>query len=333
MENYNHNKEINWVLLTKYFAQEVDSDEAQEVEEWLEAKDSNKEVFLQLYASWQLSLDKNFDERAAWKKVQHRIQKKKAFILNPLIYKVAASLLLIAVSTFLINKWTKIETLSEEWVSVTSKGGLTVVTLEDGSVVHLNKNTTLKYPRHFDQEKREVHIDGEGFFEVSKRDSLPFVVSTNDLKIKVLGTSFNVDAYSGEKTSNVAVKSGLVSVAATTIESHSKALLMLRKDDMATLVFDKDSLFKTTLNHNNYLGWKTKVFDFDHTELKEVIKMLNKAYERPIILDNKGLNRCLLSAKFNNKSLEEVIDILVITYGLKVEVTSNGIRLYGNGCV
>lgn len=334
MENFTYDKEINWTLLTKYLAQEANEEEINEVEVWLDVEERHKEILRQLYSSWQLSSGNKIDEKVAWTNVKRQLQnkKKKSFVLNSLFYKVAASLLLVVAVVFFIRESTKKGEPSEGWITVTSKDGVTVIELEDGSIVHLNKNTTLKYPQHFNDDKREIFIEGEGFFEVSKRDSLAFVVSTTDLSVRVLGTSFNVDAYSDQKTTAITVRSGRVSVASNSDDGNFKTPLLLKKGEIGVLVFEKDSLFKSYLPNDNYLAWKTRILEFDNSKLQEVVEVLNGVYNEDITIDNNLLKECLLTAKFNNKSLEEIMDILVMTYDLKVKKTSTRLILYGKGC-
>jgi ferric-dicitrate binding protein FerR (iron transport regulator) len=330
MENYIDHKDIDWSLLAKYFTKEANDEEIKEVEAWLASSEQNKARMREIHTSWQLSSGNKIDEKAAWKNVKEQLQnkKKKSFTFNPWLYKIAAGLLILIVATYAINKY-KIR--HQEWVTVTSKDGQTRISLEDGSIIHLNSNTILKYPRQFSGDKREVFIEGEAFLEVSKRDSLPFIVSTSDLKVRVLGTSFNVDAYPDDHTTTVAVASGRVLVASND-EENVKPPMLLEKGEIGVLVFEKDSLFKANLANDNYLAWKTRLLEFDNSKLEDVIKTLNKVYNTNILIDNELLGMCLLTAKFNNKSEDEIIDILANTYDLKIERTSTGLKLYGKGC-
>ena len=333
MENDTHHKETDWSLLAKYLAKEVNDEEIKEVEAWLASSEKNKEILLELHASWQLSSESKIDEKAAWTKVKGQLKKEtRTTPAISLFYKIAAGLLLLLVAVYGINELNTSKTMNDEWITINSREGQTTVALEDGSIVHLNKHTVLKYPQHFNENKREVFIEGEGFFEVSKSETLSFVVSTSDLKVKVLGTSFNVDAYPGKKTTAVAVKSGQVSVGTTNNKGNSESSILLKKGEKGVLFSEKGSLFKENLNNGNYLAWKTKILEFDNSKLEEVIEVINKVYNVNIIIESELLKKCLLTAKFNNKSQDEIIDILVNTYDLKMKRTSTMLKLYGNGC-
>ncbi len=325
---------MDWSLLAKYFANEANSSEAKEIEAWCNYSSQNKKIFLQVYSSWKLSYVDRINEKEAWRKVKKNLhqQKRKTIIALPLFYKIAASLLIIAALIYGLNKGTNISTPREEFIIVESSNKPIKIELTDGSIVHLNKNSIFKYPQYFKNKERKVFIDGEGFFEVAKKDNLPFIVSTSEFKIKVLGTSFNVDAFSSKPISNVSVKTGKVLV--STSKSVGKLInrVLLVKGEMASLNIQKDSLFKTSLSNDNYLAWKTGILKFDNTKLQEVKETLNRVYSANITFANSTLNSCFLTASFNNKTLEEVIDVLASTYKLKIKMTSKGIVLYGKGC-
>jgi transmembrane sensor len=331
MENPDHINGINWGLIAKYLANEATLEEIQEVELWLITNDQNKEELVQVYKSWQLSQLNKVDEKAAWKLVKEQIQPKSKAIKLPLIYKIAASFLLIATVFFILNR-PKAIIDSNNIITISSKDKTMSVELEDGSFVHLNKNTTFRYPQKFNDSIRQVFIDGEGFFEVAKRNGLPFKVTTSKLDIKVLGTSFNVDSYTGKTQMAIEVRTGIVAVSRANITSKNNDQIILSEKEMATFLEDKDSLYKSPLSNENYLAWKTGVLEFDRTALLDVIKTLNETYDNNISINDQQLGNCLLTARFNNISLVEVLDALTSTYNLKIEQTSKGIIIYGKGC-
>ncbi len=332
MRYNDQNKDINWNLLANYFAKEANNEEINKVKAWLNTDDENKKIFLKLYSIWQLTQLDRIDEKAAWKRVKENLPKQKRNIvsLQPMFYKIAASILIIAAIVYSFINHSGNSIVSEEFVTVTSYNNLKKINLPDGSVVHLNKNSNFRYPQHFNKNTRDVFIDGEGFFEVVKNTSIPFIVTTTHFNIKVVGTSFNIDSYSSKSTANVIVKTGkvFVSQSSGTIKNH----LILVKNEMATLDIEKDSLFKNSSSHNNYLAWKSGILEFDNTMLSEVIESLNKVYDTHITFGNDALKTCVLTAQFNNRSLKEVIAVLESTYSLKVEWASNRIKLYGISC-
>ncbi|MFR5660052.1 MAG: FecR domain-containing protein [Butyricimonas faecihominis] len=95
----------------------------------------------------------------------------------------------------------------------TPRGGEYQITLADGSIVQLNSATQLKFPVVFDKEKREVYLTGEAFFEVQKDEKRPFYVIADGIKIRVYGTSFNVNTHDKERVQTVLVE-GLIGLSA-----------------------------------------------------------------------------------------------------------------------
>ena len=95
--------------------------------------------------------------------------------------------------------------------SASSRGEKSIITMNDGSRVYLNSSSTLSYPATFPSDKREVFLEGEAFFEVTRNENRPFVIRSGNLTTKVLGTSFNVNAFDANNIS-VSVATGKVQV-------------------------------------------------------------------------------------------------------------------------
>jgi transmembrane sensor len=325
-------EEINWNLLAKYFAGETSTTENKKVEAWKALNEDNKKIIKQSYYAWELVQVNRIDEREAWEKIERKLgkQKTKIIFFRPIFYKIAASLLLIFAVLYSLNERTNSSTIANEFTTVESNNESLRIVLDDASIVHLNKNTKFKYPKSFNGKNREVFIDGEGFFEVTKNANMPFIVSTANLKIKVVGTSFNVEAFSSKPIAKVTVKTGKVSV--TEHNRKTKNHLLLSKNEMATLDIVEGTLSKSSLVNNNNLAWKTGILIFNQIKLDEVVKTINKVYDTKIIFNNDDPKSCLLTAQFNNRPVEEVLDVLATTFKLKVEWTSTKIILYGKSC-
>ena len=148
---------------------------------------------------------------------------------------------------------------------------LEVFYLPDSSIIYLNKNSKLKYPKEFGAE-RIVHLEGEAYFKI-KRDTLrPFIIETESTRTKVLGTSFDLKAYDGNDKVQLVVESGEVEFASKEIESDK---VVLQKDEMGVLKHKENGMMKQKNDDPNFMSWKN-----DKEELKRT-KQYKNEYSSP----------------------------------------------------
>ena len=195
------------------------------------------------------------------------------------------------------------------------------VVLADGSVIHLNANSELKYPKSFNKKIRKVKLIGEAFFEVAGNHGKAFIIETGNAEIKVLGTSFNVLAPKNNEFVEVLVESGSVSFSSRQNENN----IVLKKGDFARL--DENKIQKLILEDYNYLSWKTKILDFRNKKLEDVIFILNRTYLANIKFDSDLIKELRLTSKYDNIDLDTIIKSICLTFDLKSEKTNDGIFL------
>lgn len=269
---------------------------------------------------------KKYPEDQAWEKVQSRIHSQSSgktvirqLISNRLYQTVAAALLgavlLISGYQLFYNAPASLSILE---IKATDQI-LSTCTLPDGTLVSLNNNTIIKYPKKFGSKTREVSIEGEAFFEVKPNKRKPFIIHAGKAQIKVLGTSFNVSAYPETKSVEVIVETGKVQVLNKMTETRQTNELILTPGDKGTLVYSSNSLLKTTNQNPNFLAWKTRNLIFKATSLDEVIRNLEKVYKVHIRLDDPKLNGLLLTAQFNNYPLEFILKVIETTFQIEAQ--------------
>ncbi|MBA4407967.1 MAG: hypothetical protein C0397_00920 [Odoribacter sp.] len=270
---------------------------------------------------------KKYREEQAWAKVESTIHsqssarptKFRILITNP-VFRIAAALVFAAI--LLVSGYVVIYSPSAKSnlleVSATHQV-VNTYTLPDGTLVSLNTDTKLKYPKKFSRNTREVTIEGEAFFEVKPNKNKPFIIHAGKAQIKVLGTSFNVNAYPETKLVEVTVETGKVQVIIKTTEPLQTNELILTPGDKGTLVYSSNSLLKTTNRNPNFLAWKTHNLIFKATSLVEVIEDLEKVYKVNIRLADSKLNGLLLTAQFNNYSLDFILEVIETTFQIEAQ--------------
>ena len=211
--------------------------------------------------------------------------------------------------------------------------------LSDGSVVSLAHGSSLRCRRVFtDDDLREVYLTGEGFFEVAKDPTRPFLVHTDEVVTRVLGTSFRVKASEDNKEVVVTVRSGKVSVYALApgeaeAESQKNGVILL-PNQQVTYLRDQDSFGKALVAEPRIVlpTIRDSDFTFENTPIKEVFQILQKAYGVEIIFDEEVMNNCFITAPLGSEPLFEKLRIICRTIGAKYETIDARVVITSAGC-
>ena len=160
------------------------------------------------------------------------------------------------------------------------KGTFYHLVLSDGTKVWLNADSKMKYPVSFGKDKREVSLHGEGYFEVAKDSTRPFIVSTEKMDVKVLGTTFDVNTYEDEGKSFVVLVEGLVEVSAGKGESR-----IITPGHMAEVnMYDTQAKIQISkCDAEHYIAWKNGNFSFRNASLTEILKRVSRYYDVTVI--------------------------------------------------
>ncbi len=212
------------------------------------------------------------------------------------------------------------------------RGKLLHLALSDGSHVWLNAETKFRCPEKFGFGDREVYLEGEAFFEVSKDPSRPFKIHSGKLTTTVLGTSFNIKSYGADDVNEVAVITGKVSVIQTDVNNRSSEVL-LQPGQKAVLIKSAGDLRKelfTDMSH--YTSWKTGKLIFENTPIADVIPSLERYYNIDIHLESEALQSCRVTATFDPMPLEKAMYLLSYTLNAEYSNAGNVYSIKGAGC-
>jgi len=186
----------------------------------------------------------------------------------------------------------------------TPRSGTYMVVLPDQSKVWLNSASSLKYPASFDgQVDREVSLTGEAYFEVAKKAGQPFRVLVKGTTVEVLGTSFNINAYTDESAIRTTLLDGAVRVA-----YHTERAL-LKPGEQALL--NQDDLFKIAqVDVNAAVAWKNGFFNFDHSDLQAVMRQISRWYDIEVVYNGIVPRRSFSGVIDRQLTLSQVLKIL-----------------------
>ena len=239
-------------------------------------------------------------------------------ILTPVVWKWAASvavLLICAVSVYVMYNTNSLK--ADTLVLNNEKGKPTLVTtFEDGSTVYLSEQTLLEYPNHFAEDKREVFLKGDAFFEVSGNPKRPFIIETKTAIIKVIGTRFNVKSKD-EASFSLSVRSGVVEVTSKKNgeSTHVRAgeTVMLQSDKLQTMQTRDFDQF------NRYL----KYIHFKDQTLSNVIRIINETTDSVQLKVAPELGDRLLTVTFSNDSPYTMAELISMALNLRLSQQQN----------
>lgn len=322
--------------LIKYFSGELDDIDNKEVELWLEVPE-NKIEFDRLSQLWNsasnLKEAELFQADKSWADMKNRMaahQKKnvRERNLSILKYAVAASVLVVlGLASFFYIQGSLTRNLIQHTAGNTRMDK--PVTLPDGTVVYLNRNTNLSYSKNFNEETRTVNLTGEAYFDVAKNPSKPFIIRTAAAEIKVVGTSFNVMAYSMSDSVQVAVESGIVEFYA---KSDKEEKVRLTVGNEGTFVKSNRKLVSASSFDVNTLAWKTRKLQFRNADMNYVATELKHAFGKDIQFNPENFKNCRLTVNFNNQSLDTILKVIKETFGVKITNNGDVYMLSGPGC-
>lgn len=178
------------------------------------------------------------------------------------------------------------------------------ITLADGTRIWLNNSSVLRYPVKFDQNTREVKLEGEAFFEVAHNAKKPFLIHTTQLKVQVLGTSFNVRSYAADKETAVHVATGKVAV----YNQFNKIMLVNGEQ----VVYDrlKHNFTRSVLDPEISRAWQNNTLAFRYETLENICLRLERWYDVKVVIRNEKLLHKRYTLEQHNETLENVMKVL-----------------------
>lgn len=192
------------------------------------------------------------------------------------------------------------------------------ITLPDGTVAFLNAGSQLDYPDSFGGKKREVSLNGEGFFEVAHNSEKPFIVKTHNLNVEVLGTKFNLSAYAGDHIVETILVEGKVKLKKTGFSLLTKELI-LTPNQRAVYYPENGETSISEVDVKSYISWRDGYLNLETLALNRVVKRLERYYNIRIVLNDPFLGMRTITGKLSlNEEPEKVLDVLAKTASIEI---------------
>ncbi|MDD3696846.1 MAG: FecR domain-containing protein [Bacteroidales bacterium] len=306
-------------MLHRYFADELTPSEKKELMKSVEQDTELRKEFCRiqnLRAITSLFPAASDTENATsrllkWKRNSIRIMSRQVAIY-------AAAVILVGFALWgLLQPFTRTlpEPPSIYLIEVTSPSNITKsFRLSDGTIVWLNSSSTLRYPNKFAGQERRVELTGEAFFEVAGDPAMPFIVTTDQYDIRVLGTKFNVFAYKDHN-----VKTSLVEGSLEVINPAVKTTpVRIRPNE--SIEWEQDGWQRSTFQDKEFLLWKDGIYAFNDVPFIEIVNRLELYYNTTIVVTNQELAQYRFNAKFRqDDGLESILKTMRKIYRFKID--------------
>ncbi|HAX94590.1 MAG TPA: hypothetical protein DCY25_11760 [Bacteroidales bacterium] len=272
---------------------------------WKELREMNKEKEINVDQAW----DKLYSRLKDNGLISEPAVRRRFF--TPALYRVAAALLLLlGIGSALLYMNNKDLFGSKIVVATTEDQKNLEVTLPDGSIIFLNRNTQVTYSRNFGERERSVALTGEAWFDVARDESKPFTVDAGKAMVRVLGTSFNVRTSDQDSPVEVFVRTGQVMVTGT----DENEVLVLDPGYIGTVYPDRAE--RSVNTDPNYLSWNTGLLVYDGQTLDIVFRDLKKVYNMDIVADDPEILSHTWTSPIDNQPQETIIRLICASFNL-----------------
>ncbi|MFD2584242.1 FecR family protein [Pedobacter vanadiisoli] len=201
------------------------------------------------------------------------------------------------------------------------RGGQYQVVLADGSKVFLNAASSLTYPTRFSGRYRNVELKGEGYFEVAKNAAMPFIVTANDVQVRVLGTHFNISAYADDASITTTLIEGAVSL------NKGKLSKLLAPGQQGISAFNNPEILVQPANIEQTMGWVKGNFVFKDLNIKEVMKIASRWYDIEVEYRGNAQSKKFGGTTSRFSDITELLNYMKITGGVNYKIEGRRVIL------
>jgi len=372
-----------WVLLSKKLSNEASSEELQELQSILLSNPDLHHKAEMLTEMWQQESIHNNSAGSEAAYMRHVMKHKNEFFVeeNPIenksndlvfekepgffqsffskkrltIFSFFAFLILTTGVIYLFTQKKVANLPAEQAISsiVTKNGNRTKIVLPDGSQVWLNAGSNLDYNNSvFNKDLREVTLNGEAYFDVTKNAEKPFIIHTKKMDVKVIGTSFNVRSYSYENTAEASLIRGSIEV---TLKDRKDQVITLKPNEKISIATDESKQpiskpGKTTAAKNDVkpipqiivkelkpnptnniiaeIAWTQNKLYFEDENLENIAPMLERWFGKKVEITNVSLKNLRYYGNFENETMEEVLSYLKLSKPFNFKIEADSVLIY-----
>ena len=320
-------------LAVQYFEGRIRRKDEKLLFEYVGQSEANRTAFRQWEKEWIASGITDSNTTKEWETLQRKIRTQEAII--PMLgisktrfsvwRKVAAvaAIVLLTIGGTLGGRQLSSSLQPETYfVCETPYGEKSKVVLSDGTVVWLNAGSTLKYSNKFNTANRRVELNGEGYFEVTKKAGATFIVQTHGYDVVVKGTKFDVSAYDDDPFISTTLLEGSVEL------NYKGSQIRMSPGESMRLNVETGKFIRTQVNASQSKAWAENRIEFDHITLKELVAKLSRQYDVNIRLESEAVGDKTFRISLRNRetigevmtALQEIIPITVERKGKDIYI-------------
>lgn len=319
------NHDSHWEIISGKLHGELSKEEGAEFSKMLsENPDQNEfkktqQIYDRLKKAGSISANEKVE---SWAKVENEITK---FQLQGIktVLKYVAFIVTAFIAGNLLKPYAPKEKEIRYSEMVVPFGQMSQLILSDGTKIWLNSGTTIRYPEQFGKNSRSVFISGEAYFEVAKIPSKPFTINTSDMKVEVLGTSFNLIAYKEDAATSVTLVEGKVAVQ----NCDGKTIALLSPGQMATKIRNETNVSIQNVETGFYSAWIAGKIFFDDEPLDQIAVKLERWFNVEIAFSDEHLKSLRFTGTIlKNKPVDQIMQALELLSPIrfKHQVNANG---------
>ncbi|RZM23558.1 MAG: FecR family protein [Pedobacter sp.] len=209
--------------------------------------------------------------------------------------------------------------------ATTPRGGTYQVVLPDGTIVWLNADSKISFPSQFNGKERKILLEGEAYFEVAKDKARPFIVSTENQDVRVLGTRFNINSYENEGSVKTTLLEGSVRVLLSRQDAALRKDVVLTPGQQSILAADKIAV--ENVDTEEAIAWKNNEFSFNGDDLQSVMRQIARWYDVEVVYEGNVESSGFVSTISRNKKLSEILRALEMNQGVHFKIEGRRIRV------
>ncbi|WP_423130437.1 FecR family protein [Gaoshiqia sp. Z1-71] len=256
------------------------------------------------------------NSESSWKSIHRKIRISKLKSYSLIVSKYAAVILITLLVGHLLRSAGDHNRPVQYAEIEVADGQMSHMTLFDGTEVWLNSGTRFKYPNQFNQNQREVYLEGEGYFRVTPNKKLPFKVKTNQMEVEVLGTSFNISAYGDEAGQSVVLEEGKVQIN----RANGEKLLELFPGQRAERHSASEKFVVEHVRTDDFTGWKNGIIVFQDETLAGIAGKLERWYNVEVRFISPGLEQYKITGTIlRNKPIHQTLQAFELLAPIQAE--------------
>lgn len=298
-------------LAIAYFEGRIGLNQEKELFDFINSNNYNLHLFREWEKEWLQSSYDSTCADTAWRRLEFRIKTKESIVENLFphrfnfkrIFYVAATVLLFIGFSYYGYNYYRLNHSEAYFENEVPYGEKSKILLADGSIVWLNSGSTLKYSTSFNNKNRSVILDGEGYFEITKQNGVPFKVCTKGYDIVVKGTKFNVTAYGDDEYVSTTLVEGRVEI------NYKDKVYAMSPGEEIKLNKKTGKMQKSTINASHINSWINNVIEYDNITLQELMAKLSRRFNASITIRNSKLNDYTFNISLrNDETLDQILN-------------------------